>query len=397
MAKTPIQKKIQTVYVGSAEYIRDINAGEYIKVIEKGGIEELLKSRGDVFVKVMGHWGDDPIKAYKFLKDAPGVDIERLHEALGSYDGHDKINVAAKVFSNLKAKSIPVQDTLENLKELGIKGEEKIADFLYENRRQAKSGALQNMLESEGMKKVSDAFNTKQDQDAIKLFNKTFNKSGEDELKTIEDIVKYVHDTQGIDKEKLGEYLSDESCKRVLEQFTKKIDCSGKGFVDGMRAYLDTFKLPGEAQKVDRIMESFGKHYVETGQDKKQFANADAAYVLAFATIMLNTDLHNPSVKTKMALEKFSDQNKEVNNKKNFNPDFLAKIYNDIQQDQFKFPGAVEFSKPVKKERWPSKVVNIVTKITNPIKHLVVKHKGYAALSGNVAEGKGNDKGDRVR
>lgn len=34
-------------------------------------------------------------------------------------------------------------------------------------------------------------------------------------------------------------------------------------------------------------------------------ANADAAYVLAYSVIMLNTDLHNSQVKKKMSLEAF--------------------------------------------------------------------------------------------
>jgi hypothetical protein len=54
-----------------------------------------------------------------------------------------------------------------------------------------------------------------------------------------------------------------------------------------VRAYLSSFRLPGEAQKIDRIMESFSAAYCS--QNPSVFANSDAAYVLAFAIIMLNT------------------------------------------------------------------------------------------------------------
>ena len=34
-----------------------------------------------------------------------------------------------------------------------------------------------------------------------------------------------------------------------------------------IRLYLESFRLPGEAQKINRIMESFGKHYHEQCPD----------------------------------------------------------------------------------------------------------------------------------
>lgn len=51
-------------------------------------------------------------------------------------------------------------------------------------------------------------------------------------------------------------------------------------------------RLPGEAQKIDRIMEKFAERYCR--DNPAAFACADAAYLLAFAIIMLNTDAHNP-------------------------------------------------------------------------------------------------------
>ena len=50
----------------------------------------------------------------------------------------------------------------------------------------------------------------------------------------------------------------------------------------------------GEAQKINRIMESFGKHYHEQCPDL--FRNADAVYILGYSVILLNTDQHNVGV-----------------------------------------------------------------------------------------------------
>ena len=77
--------------------------------------------------------------------------------------------------------------------------------------------------------------------------------------------------------------------------------CAGSGFDTAIRMYLESFRLPGEAQKINRIMESFGRHYYEQGQGV--FANADAVYVLAYSVIILNTDQHNNQVRPALPAE----------------------------------------------------------------------------------------------
>lgn len=54
------------------------------------------------------------------------------------------------------------------------------------------------------------------------------------------------------------------------------------------------FRLPGEAQKIDRLMEKFAERFVSCNPGA--FKSADVCYVLAYSVIMLNTDAHNPQV-----------------------------------------------------------------------------------------------------
>jgi brefeldin A-resistance guanine nucleotide exchange factor 1 len=76
-----------------------------------------------------------------------------------------------------------------------------------------------------------------------------------------------------------------------------------------MRELLETFRLPGEAQPIARITETFAAHFFSFAPRKCEFphppgtggadgsaeiASQDAVYVLAYSVIMLNTDLHNP-------------------------------------------------------------------------------------------------------
>lgn len=58
------------------------------------------------------------------------------------------------------------------------------------------------------------------------------------------------------------------------------------------------FRLPGEAQKIDRLMEKFAERYVSCNTGA--FKSADVCYVLAYSVIMLNTDAHNPQVRLQL-------------------------------------------------------------------------------------------------
>lgn len=52
--------------------------------------------------------------------------------------------------------------------------------------------------------------------------------------------------------------------KEVMYEYIDKIDFAGLDFVKGLRVFLNNFRLPGEAQKIDRLMEKFASRYLET-------------------------------------------------------------------------------------------------------------------------------------
>ena len=85
-------------------------------------------------------------------------------------------------------------------------------------------------------------------------------------------------------------YVSQYACTPLTVHFVH----AGMPFDVAIRVYLDSFRLPGEAQKINRIMESFGARYHMQCPDL--FKNPDVVYILAYSTIMLNTDQHNSQV-----------------------------------------------------------------------------------------------------
>lgn len=72
----------------------------------------------------------------------------------------------------------------------------------------------------------------------------------------------YINDDNKNDN-KQGEYLGENIPLnlKVLEEFCKQHDFKGQAFDTSLRTFLASFKLPGEAQKIDRMMEAYAARY----------------------------------------------------------------------------------------------------------------------------------------
>lgn len=58
-----------------------------------------------------------------------------------------------------------------------------------------------------------------------------------------------------------------------MHAFVDMLDLSNMPFVDALRVFLQSFRLPGEAQKIDRFMLKFAERYM-SGNASTPFANA---------------------------------------------------------------------------------------------------------------------------
>ena len=94
------------------------------------------------------------------------------------------------------------------------------------------------------------------------------------------------------------------------------------GTFDGaLRIFLSAFRLPGESQKIERLMEAVAEQIYR--QIDAPLKSSDAAFVLAFSVIMLHTDHHNPSVERKMQKEDFILNLGNVNDGEDFPSEYL--------------------------------------------------------------------------
>lgn len=87
-------------------------------------------------------------------------------------------------------------------------------------------------------------------------------------------------------------------------------DFAGVTLDIALRRLLHEFKLPGEAQQIDRIMEKFAEAFCRANAG--MFRAAEDAYRLAFATVMLNTDVHNPLADHMLGFDTFVEMNSDA-------------------------------------------------------------------------------------
>lgn len=115
-----------------------------------------------------------------------------------------------------------------------------------------------------------------------------------------EEVAAFLKDASDLNKTLIGDYLGEreEMSLKVMHAYVDSFDFQGMELDKAVRVFLQGFRLPGEAQKIDRIMEKFAERYWKC--NPKAFSSADTAYVLAYSVIMLNTDAHNPMVKNKV-------------------------------------------------------------------------------------------------
>ncbi|KAF2837167.1 hypothetical protein M501DRAFT_978130 [Patellaria atrata CBS 101060] len=164
---------------------------------------------------------------------------------------------------------------------------------------------------------------------------KTLLKEGFIKSDSPEDIAHFLLNTDGIDKAALGEFLGEGEPDNIaiMHAFVDAMDFTRTRFVDAMRRFLQSFRLPGEAQKIDRFMLKFAERYI--AGNPNAFANADTAYVLAYSVIMLNVDQHSQKLKgARMTPEDFIKNNRGINDGSDIPEEYLRGVFDDIAHNE---------------------------------------------------------------
>lgn len=155
---------------------------------------------------------------------------------------------------------------------------------------------------------------------------------------TIADIARWMHEEERLNKTGVGDYLgeNDDHCIAVMCAYIDAMNFGDMEIVAALRHFLEGFRLPGEAQKIDRLMEKFASRFCDCNPNQTLFPSADTVYVLAFSVIMLTTDLHSPQIKHKMTKEQYIKLNRGISDSKDLPEEFLSQIYDEIAGQEIK-------------------------------------------------------------
>ncbi|XP_033485528.2 IQ motif and SEC7 domain-containing protein 2-like isoform X1 [Epinephelus lanceolatus] len=150
-------------------------------------------------------------------------------------------------------------------------------------------------------------------------------------------IARFILERKGLSRQMIGEFLGSRQQfnKDVLDCVLDEMDFSGMDLDDALRKFQAQIKVQGEAQRVERLVEAFSQRYCVCNPVLiRQFQNPDTIFILAFAIILLNTDMYSPNVKPerKMKLEDFIKNLRGVDNGQDIPRDLLVAIYGRIQK-----------------------------------------------------------------
>ena len=159
-------------------------------------------------------------------------------------------------------------------------------------------------------------------------------------------VAAFLYSTSALDKTLMGLYLSKGPPElytfhaKVRTAFCSLFDFKALSFSESLRTFIEKFRLPGEAQCIDRLMDAFASEMFDQQQgnpvESPLFNSSDAVFRMAFSTIMLNTDLHNPGLKEEKRM-KITDSirnNRGLNDDKDFPEEFLTELYDEIKSNE---------------------------------------------------------------
>jgi brefeldin A-resistance guanine nucleotide exchange factor 1 len=151
-------------------------------------------------------------------------------------------------------------------------------------------------------------------------------------------LVKFLKSSSRVSKKTLGDFLSKRGNEAMLSAFMDCLDFEGKRVDEALRELLGAFRLPGESPLIERIVSTFSEKY-SAFAPPADVANKDAVFVLTYGIIMLNTDQHNPNMKQKrMSNEDFAKNLRGTNGGKDFSPDYLRSIFEEIKTNEIILP-----------------------------------------------------------
>lgn len=209
------------------------------------------------------------------------------------------------------------------------------SDAMLPNDLSVESLALQKAKKATILDGAS-RFNAKPKDGLIFLEKEGLLDYGDATLSREDRIARFLKECPRLDKKLVGDYIGRPDNVKVLEAFIRLFDFKDKPIAEALREMLESFRLPGESQQIERITQTFASTYFAAEPDG--IATEDAVFILAYSVIMLNTDQHNPQNKRRMTVEDYRKNLRGVNGGDDFGPELTGAIYESIRKREIVMP-----------------------------------------------------------
>ncbi|KAK0421394.1 hypothetical protein QR680_015210 [Steinernema hermaphroditum] len=227
----------------------------------------------------------------------------------------------------------------------------KVAFQMAAQQAQTRTVRPNRMPVSESIPSMADVIERKKKKRVISEATEKFNQSPKSGIEFLKErgilkapldpanVATWLRSNPRLDKRSIADYICSRKNAEVLKHFVKSFPFENTRLDVSLRMFLETFRLPGEAAEIQMVMQHFSDHWYEA--NNQPFNHVDAAFTLAYAVIMLNTDQHNKQVRRNqqpMTIDCFKRNLSGTNGGSDFDPEMLEQIYHAIKTDEIVMP-----------------------------------------------------------
>ncbi|ORY50495.1 SEC7-like protein [Rhizoclosmatium globosum] len=160
-----------------------------------------------------------------------------------------------------------------------------------------------------------------------------------DEHLTLYSIAFFLHSTPGLKRTSKGIYLTDPSdeIKQVRQYFMSLINLESKDVFEALCELAEHHLMfPGEASKIDKLLEAFAERYLECNPAAmNQFKSEDCLVNVLFAILFLNQELYGSKTKrpTKRTRTEFilTYRDLGIGGSKDANSAYFGELYDKVK------------------------------------------------------------------
>mmetsp|Transcript_15003 Transcript_15003/g.20990 ORF Transcript_15003/g.20990 Transcript_15003/m.20990 type:complete len:287 (-) Transcript_15003:43-903(-) len=139
--------------------------------------------------------------------------------------------------------------------------------------------------------------------------------------------------TPGMDRAAVGIFLTtaENVTNGVFQAFLATLQFHNMEIDVAFRSFLATVVLPPSTKRLEYVIAMFADRYYECNPNGP-FENSGYVYSLAYSMILLNTDLHNECVKTKMTCKEFIAVARQTFVGSTLTDAYFEKVYQNIKE-----------------------------------------------------------------